>query len=744
VLVTELSVVACQNIAAKMSCDREFVVEAKIRGEVEIVAPDIRTAGRSSSMSQHEPIVQSRSGTPASVKTASPAPVLPQGSLPQKPRRNSDVSKPSSENPDMMLLAPSSTRIIARYILPPAVADAVATACKISAKEAVFAAVENAGIQAVDILEMLFEETAAVRGTNRVVDGWVGGAAVKALVRRLDVWLYSFLQSFSVADNGVGSGVCVYSDVVKLAVCKLLVRLYLMTFVRRYVHDKGNRLSRRGCQQVHEDLGIIAAWITTLDEELATQGSNISFVLEKKLMESMQQWLVCKATVSVSQDGHTVLKSYASAIQIFGIKYALEVYDLMRLVLKMRVDVSSGDRKRVLGQCSEFYRQLQGAVQSDPTLMQAGGLGSVGKLSAGVRNRKVIFEDLCPLVGQEHCTGKKWSMEPLNSDIAPIRVLIAQLITAVGEAARAARLASRTITMASNDVPSGSTQDARCNVDESVDGSDSYVYGGRGKRFNSSGVLVLSVRDKRTLNYKADTVSPHLEISNEEGEDDFVEEENDGFEKCELDEGFDTPRTVPDELVGNDDVNVNENGAAVELHAEHDLQEFEDAKSENSELSVSTLPVTATVEGSPSPSSTNSSPRIDSLQILPPKPRKSVASTLQVTEVVVQPSVADNGAAAAVTISDNPFADEATEEQTSGRGSVPVPLNPFFDGEEEELEDELMVIKNTVPAQNVVSSNPFDDDNDDDDNNCGNEKLETIKPQKPPKPPVKPARNPKL
>ena len=48
-----------------------------------------------------------------------------------------------------------------------------------------------------------------------------------------------------------------------------------------------------------------------------------------------------------------------------------------------------------------------------------------------VRRNVSIFEELCPFVGEQHCTGKKWGLEPLAGDAATVRIQIAAIITEV-------------------------------------------------------------------------------------------------------------------------------------------------------------------------------------------------------------------------------------------------------------------------------------------------------------------------
>jgi type II secretory pathway pseudopilin PulG len=805
-----------------MNAEKEFVVEAKIRGDVEIITSE---SGKSIAAAQaySPPHDSSSSKTSTSARTPSPAlaPAVVGSKPPVKPRRNSDVSTVSKDTntnnngETFMILAPSSTRIIAKYTLPPAVADAVATACRASARAAAFTAVENAGIQAQDILTMLFEES-PTKGTQRLIDGWIGGAAVKALVKRLDVWLFSFLQSLVVLNayssahttnnsSSSSSSSCVssvpntgysesaYSDVLKMAVCKLVVRLYLTTFVRRYTSDKSNRLSRRGCQQVSDDLGIVANWIATLDASNDTSkknivnanknkkevggplvnsptvysvGNNVSFEMEKRLMHCMQQWLSCRANLSTSADETTIksvaslansnvgiidhsnrnnaiLRCYADAIQTFGIKYALELYDLLRLFLKMRIDMSSSERKKVLGQCSEFYRQLQGAVQSDPTLMQAGGLGSIGLKAS--KDRK-IFEDLCPSVGTEHCTGKKWSMEALQTDIGPIRVLISQLITAVTEAARAARNAAVQVTLLQQqqqqyERDSQRQSDNNVNRATSVDGSDSYVYGGRGKRFNSSGQLILSVKKNSTTIVASSSSTTYCEqnvIYEEVDEDVYVDEPDVPAEDVEDEEyAGDGDADVDDEIdhyindrmpTGNGPVRDNTSDADEDdvlpdacNDDEEPLQEIDDVavESDDPDDSPPTFPVEAEPPLEQSPvveirshnNSTNNISSDERPSPAPVKPRRSIAGP----PVPPPPPVPANPPSPVPTLTTPPVPPNSAPAPTSSVAvSAPTeptaPLevpNPFDDDEEDEAAS-----KGVAAVHTTVASNPFDDDDD--------------------------------
>lgn len=71
---------------------------------------------------------------------------------------------------------------------------------------------------------------------------------------------------------------------------------------------------------------------------------------EKALLQSIMRWIAMSA---VGAD--VVVNAYADAILCFGVTYAMHIYDLLRLVLKMRVDVHKSIRCTTSTRSATFY-----------------------------------------------------------------------------------------------------------------------------------------------------------------------------------------------------------------------------------------------------------------------------------------------------------------------------------------------------------------------------------------------------
>ncbi len=271
---------------------------------------------------------------------------------------------------------------------PPAVTDALNSACFISSRNAVLYAVHNMILSVGDLTSGLLHE--------RVV-GWLGGDLCAAFIVRLDQWVMN-LSTILPAK---------YSNILFIEVGRLMVSLYVNNMISSYQTNKSLKLSNKGVQQLDSDLRAIHTWICAhITGDYAQD--------EKDLLLTVCDFLNC------NQDGALVF--YAKAVQKFGIQYALHLYDLIRLVMKFRTDFSPKTRKAVLGLCGEYLTQLQKAAASDTDLI-------CGSNTRGAQYfDKSIFELLCPRAGAEHCTGKKWSVEHL-ADPGPIKLTVAMLVT---------------------------------------------------------------------------------------------------------------------------------------------------------------------------------------------------------------------------------------------------------------------------------------------------------------------------
>ncbi len=287
------------------------------------------------------------------------------------------------------------------YLLfPLAVTDALNSACYISSRNAVLKAVYN-------MAETVSELT--VGFLHERVVGWIGGDLCKTFITRFDQWVVHLATILPEK----------YSTILFIEVGRLMVTLYFNNMTTSYIGNKNLKLSSRGVQQLVSDLQDINVWMVShISAEHAMD--------EKNLLLTMASFLVC------SQEA--ALQCYADAIAKFGIQYSLHLYDIIRLVMKFRIDITSRQRKDILGLCGEYLIQLQKAASADSDLLS----GSHSLEGAHYFDRS-IFEVLCPLAGVEHCTGFKWGVEPL-SDPTSVRNTIQNLVTNTCNNARLARL----------------------------------------------------------------------------------------------------------------------------------------------------------------------------------------------------------------------------------------------------------------------------------------------------------------
>ena len=189
----------------------------------------------------------------------------------------------------------------------------------------------------------------------------------------LEAWLSDFFD-------------CIPSEYIPLSrieTSRLISRLYLKALIKFYQENKRSKFSDRGREQVLDDM-------RQINERLLDLFKVPDAIEEQKLFEVLNDFV----TVEVGE----ILQLYAYALQVFGIQYALQIYDLLRLSLKIRKDCNTKIRKATLALCAEFHIQLQGAVAADTTLL------------GGAQNRRSaylsVFNELCPKAGTEHCTGK--------------------------------------------------------------------------------------------------------------------------------------------------------------------------------------------------------------------------------------------------------------------------------------------------------------------------------------------------
>eukprot|EP00981_Chlorochromonas_danica_P012823 scaffold5444_cov181-Ochromonas_danica.AAC.4 len=250
-------------------------------------------------------------------------------------------------------------------VISSSIQDAVRSTCCTSASRAVRQAVQRLEDNKVYLLEGFLNEYNV---------SWLDGSLCNAFINNLDQW---------------ASFVCAalperFLFMVYLQVSRLLIRMYIHHMIARHKEKKRHILTEKGVRQISQDLVAIKAWI------------------------------------------EDIVKAFSESVLFFGIKYAYHAYDLLRLMLKFRPDVSDTDRRAILGNCSEFINQIKKAIDGD-------------SFSFALPTQDMaMLDDLLPLVGIEHCTGKKWKLCTL-ADPSSVKLTLSIIVSETCNKALASR-----------------------------------------------------------------------------------------------------------------------------------------------------------------------------------------------------------------------------------------------------------------------------------------------------------------
>jgi hypothetical protein len=266
----------------------------------------------------------------------------------------------------------------------PSVLDSIKSTCDDSARQAFLRSVYILQDAKKYLLENMFHELA---------DGWMGGILCKALVNTLSQWVDMVREIMPRK----------FVRVTFVETSRLMIIMYINRMVTLHQAKKSTTLSPRGIQQMKSDLKTIYSWVAenTLPEEC---------IAEKKLLQILFQ----EGFVTCSDSD--ALQVFAMATRWFGVKHEYAIYDLFRLVLKYRSDISTKVRKAILAVCNEYLHQLHNAIQTDPQLLQ------------GEITNTNILDILFPSAGIEHCTGAKWKMEK-SSDPTATKLTVTLVVT---------------------------------------------------------------------------------------------------------------------------------------------------------------------------------------------------------------------------------------------------------------------------------------------------------------------------
>ena len=258
------------------------------------------------------------------------------------------------------------------------------------------------GTQTAPLLDALLNERAP---------GWLGGELWRLYTDQVHKWLLEFTWQ-SLPQR--------YHRLAYVEILHLMIQMYVQKLVECHNDRKRTRLTKQGVQQIQDDLLMLYNWMEThVFQNEAHE--------EKRLLPILVLFMQCAE--------ENALQCFADAVQQFGIRYAYHLYDLMRLVMKYRIeDLSPRKRKAILALCSEFLKQLRAVHDTDNSLLVGENLSHGEGKGHGYMDRS-IFEILCPNVGVEHCTGTRWRLEQLV-DPGPVRMTVALLVNNTCERAR--------------------------------------------------------------------------------------------------------------------------------------------------------------------------------------------------------------------------------------------------------------------------------------------------------------------
>ena len=270
--------------------------------------------------------------------------------------------------------------------------------CPFISPESLKAVKEECNLSASKALDLLFEARSALLRPlieclfieNRVTDFvWLTGDCCHTIVGCVAQWMHSIRDAIPVP----------YRTLLVTCAGSFLTLEYLQHLIRCYRNNKRMRLTSDGAQRVFDDLAYISSWLKSQlieahQDSHATEYPGNNEI--QQLLKSMQLFLTAMES--------DVLLCYAETIQLFGVGFGLHLYDLLRLAMKIRIDLNNLQRKHILSLCAHYLSDLMLIINSSAN----------GPLSVLCRNSHLsqrLLGSLCPSAGVEHCTGKKWSLE---------------------------------------------------------------------------------------------------------------------------------------------------------------------------------------------------------------------------------------------------------------------------------------------------------------------------------------------
>jgi hypothetical protein len=303
-----------------------------------------------------------------------------------------------------------------------------------SAANAATGAVHNMLSATQDIVNLFLNE--------RNGEEWIGGKVSTIFLDRVTSWMEGFCQRGS-------SKPCEFHRIVRRETIRSVVITYLRKLIEKYRNNKRFQLSSAGETQVASDLKMIGRWVEIQNEKLIP-----IYILDRgSYTGSNDVTMIIKyIRMFIEADESNLMICFIESIQHFGIDSAPHLYDLVRLALKIRSDLPKKVRISVLSCFSSYIEQL-----GHTSLEDLGPLTHPHPRLSGPD----ILKELCPRVGEYHCTGKRWSYEQSDNKT---KLEMANLVTDACNVARIRRLGfneTTTTTTSASSSAAASQRDGR-------------------------------------------------------------------------------------------------------------------------------------------------------------------------------------------------------------------------------------------------------------------------------------------
>lgn len=116
--------------------------------------------------------------------------------------------------------------------------------------------------------------------------------------------------------------------------CRLMILVYVSNIINCYKSNKQIKVSTEGIEHIISDLQTIHSWaIEHIPPSMIQVEATFLLMLIQFLFSTHENLINC----------------FSDSVQMFGLQYSLHVYDILRLMLKYRMDLSSTTRRSVLG-----------------------------------------------------------------------------------------------------------------------------------------------------------------------------------------------------------------------------------------------------------------------------------------------------------------------------------------------------------------------------------------------------------